>query len=203
MKANKHLTGCLGLTLLLLMACGPKRLPGPELVRWMEDPDNGLRQTKTEAGVSYVLQYKTMDYILAARGNPLDSADGQTRLIRKDADKNLLFDLYLTCEDGRSSPLQYRAATAAEINDRYLYYHFGFIRDIYLRTEDRDIKPLYCIADKGSGLNNTLSFSIGFEKAEIGDSDFRFVVNDTRLGSGTVKFLFKNKYFRTIPLLKD
>lgn len=203
MKASKHLTGYPGLALLLLMACGPKRLPGPELVRWMEDPDNGLRQTKTEAVVTYVLQYKTMDYVLAARGNPLDSTDGLSRQIRRDADKNLLFDLYLTCEDGQSSPLQYRAANAAEINDRYLYYHFRFINDVYLETENRKIHPIYCMADKGSGLNNTLSFSIGFEKKEIGDGDFRFVVNDTRLGSGTVKFLFKNKYFRTIPQLKD
>lgn len=183
-------------------SCGSKSLPAADLVRWMENEDHGLRQTKTENSVTYILQYKTMDYVLASRGPEVLEDSSNTESLRKDAEKSLLFDLYITCENGNRSPLQYRVQNAEEVNDRYMYYHFRFADDVYLETDGKKIKPLYCIADKGSGLNNTLAFSIGFARSEAAGNDFRFVVNDTRLGTGTVKFLFKDNNIRHIPSLK-
>ena len=200
MKASS--VALIGFSVLLLCACGPKQLPKAELLQWMEDEDNNLRQTKTEADVTYILQYKTMDYVLAGKGNAALGDEDPQRL-RADTEKSLLFDLYMTCENGKSSPLQYRAVSADEVNARYYYYHFRFADDIYLEVNNQKIKPLYCIADKGSGLNNALAFSIGFEREAVGDNDFRFTVNDTRLGSGTVKFLYKQTYIRHIPQLTD
>lgn len=190
------LAGC------LLVSCGGKRLSAPDLVQWMENEEHRLRQTKTENNVTYILQYKNMDYVLASRGQEVLADSARTEDFRKNSEQSLLFDLFITCDNGKQSPLQYRVRQAQEVNDRYLYYHFRFIDDVYLEVDGEKIKPTYCIADKGSGLNNTLAFSIGFERGKTDGHDFRFVVNDTRLGTGTVKFLFKDKDIQDIPLLK-
>lgn len=201
MKASKYIV------ILLLVACtgfscGQKSLTAPELVRWMEDEENGLRQTKTENNVTYVLQYKTMDYVLAARGAEVLADSAKTEEFRKNSERSLLFDLFITCDGGKQSPLQYRVRQAQEVNERYLYYHFRFINDLYLETEGQKIKPTYCIADKGSGLNNTLAFSIGFERPENLTGDIKLVLDDTRLGTGTVKFYIEYNDLKNIPLLK-
>ena len=201
MKAIRQ-TLLAGACLFLLFSCGPKRLPAAEFVQWMENEDNHLRQTKNEGGVTYILQYKNMDYVLAGKRNTVFDETEDRAKVKADAEKSLLFDLYITCDNGKASPLQYRVTTPEEMNARYYYYHFRFVDDVYLEAGDKKIKPLYCIADKGSGLNNALAFSIGFERKEINDGDFRLVVNDTRLGTGTVKFLFKNTYIQHIPQIK-
>lgn len=200
MKVSKYI----GILLLggMWISCGSNSLSAPDLVKWMENEDHHLRQTKTENNVTYILQYKTMDYVLAARGREVLADSSNTESLHRDAEKSLLFDLYITCAGGKQSPLQYRVSSAQEVNERYMYYHFRFIDDVYLEADGQKIKPLYCLADKGSGLNNTLAFSIGFERTDAAGKDFRLVVNDTRLGTGTVKFLFTDKDIRNIPSLK-
>lgn len=200
MKAIKYIGGIF--LLAGLFSCAGRSLSAEELVKWMESEEHRLRQTKTENRVTYVLQYKTMDYVLASRGQEVLTDTEKTEDFRKDAEESLLFDLYITCDNGKVSPLQYRIQEAAEVNERYLYYQFRFINDLYLETDNEKIAPTYCIADKGSGLNNTLAFSIGFARAGTQEKDFKLVVNDTRLGTGTVKFLFKQKDLQHIPSLK-
>ena len=200
MKATDLLPGIFAA--LFFVSCGPKSLPAAEWIPWMENEANHLRQTKTEGEVTYILQYKNMDYVLAKKGRGLFDETEDIGRIREDAGRSLLFDLFITCDNGKAGPLQHRTADSREINDRDTYYHFRFGNDVYLEQDSVHIKPTYCIADKGSGLNNALAFSIGFDRSRLGEGDFRFVVNDTQFGTGKVKFLFKNKYIQRIPAIK-
>lgn len=189
--------------LALLTSCGPEPLSEGELIKWMENPENNLRLTKKEGPVTYILQYKNVDYVLSQKKGIIGEDGLDINDLSDELSNNLLFDLFITCENGTASPLQYRSMNEQEINQRFYYYQFKFINDIHLEVNEEKIAPLYCIADKGSGLNNTMAFSIGFEKNKIENTDFKLVVNDIYLGSGTVKFLYKEKYLQDIPELKQ
>lgn len=186
---------------LLLVSCGPQSLNSSDYIKWMEDEDNQLRQTKKEADVTYIIQYKGFDYVSAKRGAVLENVE-ETEDLKEDASNRLLFDLYITCLNGGVSPLYYRTDDRNVVNERFYYYQFRFINDIELEVGEKKIAPLYNIADKGSGLNNTMSFSLAFDAPGAKESDFKLVIKDRLLGSGTVKFLFKPSYFKHIPTLK-
>lgn len=188
---------------LLISSCSPKKLEPEAYAAWFENEENGMRKSKTEAGVLVISQYKNMDYILTKKGQIIEGAEISLQDLASDAGKSVLFDLFISCENGKYSPLHYRAEETEESNARYYYYHFEFIKDIYIESQTGRISPAYCITDKGSGLNNTLAFSIGFDRGPWADEDFKLVVKDEILGAGTLKFLYKKSDFNSIPQLKN
>lgn len=184
-----------------MQSCGPGSLEAGDLLKWMENPENGLRQTKNEGAVTYIIQYKNLDYISLKKGEALGSEEERQKL-REDIENKCLFDLYLTCDNGSVSPLFYKVNSENEVNDRYYYYQFHFVNDLALEYGSEKIAPLYCIADKGSGLNNTMAFSLAFMLPKGKEDDIKLVIKDPFLGSGTVKFIFKAKNIKHIPNLK-
>jgi len=162
--------------------------------------ENGLRKQTELNGTIFSIQYKPTDYLIATQMVKSGISEQDAALIKSHSTLSL-FDIYITCQGGNMHPYGYNTLTQQEVNQRQQYYTFGIQNDILIKTASRAFSPVYCRAERGALVNNTLTFECGFENLDINE-DWSFTIHDTQLGAGMVKFLIKNKDLKKIPSLK-
>jgi len=187
------------LAALLFTGCGPAKLDPGAYRDWVTDPANGLRKTQDIGDVTFVLQYKPTDYLIASRLLKAGSLEKNPEELKSTSTLSL-FDIYITCGGGNVHPYLY-GASPDMADARQNYYSFYMANDIALKTGDTEHKPVFCRAERGAMINNTLTLECGFDTLPVAD-DWIFTLNDTRLGAGLVKFTITKKQLENIPLLK-
>lgn len=183
---------------LFFVSCGQAKLKPGAYREWVTDPGNGLRKKQEIGPVTFVLQYKPTDYLIASRGLKTGAFEENPEALKKGATLSL-FDLYITCGDGNVHPYFYNS-TPDMGDTRQRYYSFYMANDIRLNIGATEYAPVFCRAERGAMINNTLTLECGFDTLPLTD-DWTFILNDTQLGAGLVKFTLSKKQLENIPLL--
>lgn len=193
MNRGTHIGFCL-VILLLLVSCGSSLSPA-RYINWIENPDHGLRKTKTIGPVEYVVQYKTSEYMMLKN----NSSDKKMELPERGFH---YFGLMLNPLDKKSQLLHINLSNEEDYFSRMQYYNFYFKNDIYLLVNGKRFPCEFYYFESTGKITPGLTFSLAFDiKNESGD--LQMVINDRIFGSGSLNFLFKQKSLNKIPKLKN
>jgi len=199
MRINKYIIFLFSIWI-FISACGPDKLTAPEYMEWVANPENGLRRKQELGMVTFIVQYKPTDYMIAKTILKDGKLDENPDSLRQKSTITV-FDIHITCESGSIHPYYYNNRNPQAIEQRQRYYHFSIQDDIYAKSGSQEFRPLYCRAEHGALMNNTLTLECGFESIPTSE-DISLIINDTQLGSGIVKFNIDKSALSHIPTLK-
>jgi hypothetical protein len=191
--------------LLLICGCNKKHALSPqEYVGWVEDPSNGLRVERTMGPITYSVQYKPYDYVIAKeeKSNNIAKATFETR---HKAMKRMQY-YTLRIQTTGNDLLKEGSLSQQEYYQRQNYLTFEFQNDIQL-IEDKDTLSAALFQMVGNyGLAPYVDFVMGFKsKDSLQDQqqyDKEFILEDKIFGNGILKFIVKKENINSTPEIK-
>ncbi len=190
------------LTILLMTSCSsvPSDMSAPELVKWTEDPENGLRKSKSFGELEYILQYRTPEYIIAREmGNhKIDDATYQKRL--KELSNMDHYQLRLKIKNSGQDPLLYKAADQSEYYQRDSYYAFNFKNQVVQVLDHTDTVgcSMYHFIQT-HGLAPYVDMLFSFKKQKDGNREI--VINDDAMNIRNMVFTIEKEKLSQLPKL--
>ena len=186
-----------------LMGCDNGMLSPIELVKYTENPANGLRVSKKSKDFQMEAQYKPLDYIVAM--------EEQKTSLKKEVVENRKQEL-----GNEMDYFNFRISPATQGKDIWSYLKGGNEREVhgdvafYLSYEAK--KDFFLLDGPDtvdcqlfqyvntSSLSPHLDFVLGFEKRPT--SDRVLVYNDRILETGPVAFRIEKENINNIPAIK-
>lgn len=188
----------LGVLLMLISfgVSGCNRPLSPEsYIKWIENPKNGLRKSKSMGPVIYTIQYKTPDYIMLKNNAWNEGTNNRNSSIH-------YFGLTLNPVDKKSQLLYINLSNEQEYYARMQYYNFDFKKDIELNINGNLLPCEYYFFENNGKITPELTFTLGFD-TQGKTGDLQLVINDRVFGNGGINFLFKEKTVNNLPRLKN
>jgi hypothetical protein len=166
---------------------------------WVENEDNGLRQTRKMDDMAFRLQYKPLDYLLQQESVSLSNRAQRIKELEGMHYFNLTF---LPNELGKGDLLKQAVGSQAEYQQALYYYSYQFNERLWL-LQGQDTLPctlFHFVRDHG--LSPTLQFVLGFENKGINE-DMQLVVHDDVFQHGLIKFSITKKQLHSIPTINS
>lgn len=189
------------LLLAMLAACGRGTSSPGAYLQWVENEANGLRQTRTIGDIKVSLQYKPVDYIVAAE-QKTSVLDKPVKTRRNELEGAYYFSLRYALSNGKVKDImRYDLADEAEYQDRMNYFSFGLQNDIFL-VAGKDTLPCVLYNNTRSyGLSPFMDAVIAFPRTHKENDDLQLVVNDHVFGSGPLKFTISKSDIESTPTI--
>lgn len=188
-----------------ILFSGCKTLLDPAAyIKWVENPEHGLRQSQVVNGVAFELQYKPVDYIIARE-------NGKPDLSRSfyEKRKEKLGELYyfsLNLKSGEQDLLMHNINDEQEYYKRVNYYSLDFQQDIKLLCGTDTLACLMYQFENTYGVAPYIRMSIAFsgkKKAELLQKDSFILIEDRVFGGGLLRFPFNSKALDQLPGIKE
>lgn len=196
-----------GFLLLLLSNCKNKEnvLAPKEYVAWVEDKDNGLRIERLMNPITYTLQYKPYDYVIAKEERSNTISKSTFADWYKELDKMQYYTLRIEAK-GVTDILKMNSPSQQEYYQRQNYLTYEFQGDIQL-VDGTDTIPCDLFQMVGNyGLAPYIDFVIGFKSKDAIQNqvqhDKQFILEDKIFGGGILKFIVKKEDINKIPEIK-
>lgn len=167
------------LFLVLLASCGGKQrefASVEEARTYANDNDNGFIET-----------VESNDHVFSAKVNPMQKTD--------DA---LSINLRISRIDGQSV-LKHQVLSPAEISEMEMYLSFDFIKDVYLRVDGKDVRPLLHHYERNYKLKPAVDIALTFPKITP-TSNVQLVYRDEVFGTGLHELEFDKQAFEPFTL---
>jgi hypothetical protein len=205
-KTNlNNLLCCFVLLLLIFSGCNKNSKLTPEkYVAWVENPDNGLRVERKMGRITYAVQYKPYDYVIAKeeKNNNIKKSIVETRYKALNKMQYYTLRIQTTGNDliNENSPSQ------QEYYQRQNYLTFEFQNDIQL-IDGKDTLSAELFQMVGNyGLAPYVDFVIGFKSKDNVQNqiehDKEFILEDKIFGNGILKFVVKKEDINKTPEIK-
>jgi hypothetical protein len=182
----------------------PSSLSPREYIKWVEDEDNGLLVDRKMPPLSYRVQYKPVDYIIA-REERTDKLSKETILKRrKDLQKMDYFTLRISTNG--KDVLNEGVQSKEEYYMRQNYLTYDFQKDIALviGTDTAGCSLFQMVGNYG--LAPYVDFVIGFERKANEENevtaDREVILADQTFGNGILKFIIKKENINHVPEIK-
>lgn len=198
----RNIAGTIILICILLSGCSQGQLHPADYVKWVENEDNGLRKSKTMGDYTLTLQYKPIDYVVLLEEKTEDISSG----VLKDRARQLDQMQYYNFRLQSGIPGANVSDIAMIDNDHATvvnYLTFGIQENIYL-VDGND--TLSCklfqyerTYDLAPYIDFVLAFDLPSNPTQV--SDKIFVLEDTQLGIGIVRFQIDKGSLSAIPQL--
>lgn len=186
------------LVAVLVTGCN-KSLQPVELVKWIENEENGFRQSPTVGDLNFTLQERPAVYRICVenQGN-VNKEDIEN--IDKEEDPLLHFHFVLKPAKSQTPFLMYQVADEAEYFDRLRYFVSEVEKDIFLVSDSDTLFPVLCHFERNYHVAPYNTLTLAFENVARISNTFRIIYNDRIFNQGPVSFnITKNK---RIPKLK-
>lgn len=193
------------LLFLLLLGCGPKRLPPSDYIKWVENKANGLFIEKDINNYSFRLQFKPVEYIIAREFGP----ENLYKIDEFEARKNQLdsfcyFNLDISSADKKKSVLSEDLVEQKEYYSRLNYYTSFAQNDIKLCANGDTLSCSLYHFERTYDISPFNTIVLGFKlpcKLKDLNSDLQLIYEDKVLSVGEVKFLISKNKLQNIPQL--
>ena len=187
----------------IFCACGGKDLLKPsEYSQWMQNPENGMKQSKKIQDFEFIAQYKTPEYItvLEEKSNALKAQLVSNRVGELGSDM-AYFNFRIK---GNAYPLQQGTTSEMEFNQRMAYANFGMQQDLELVEGGDTLDCVMYQFVRNYNIAPYIDFVVGFERnnQEHIEADKTLIFNDNVFGVGKVKLHFSASDLNQIPKLK-
>lgn len=192
---------------LLSAACNnPKQLGSNDYIKWIDNPDNGLKKEKKLDEYQYKVFYKPADYvvfreIINSGAKSIDEQQAQKRIGELSNFHQFNFDI--VSADGKVSVLQHHLSNQEEHAARVNYFVSHAQQD-FLLVEGSDTMP--CVLyhfEQTFGATPLNTISLGFEKkSPKTEGDLQLIFTNRLFNTGEIKFLFPKSTITNIPKLK-
>jgi hypothetical protein len=195
--------------LLLLLCCSCNKNKGDALsprdyVSWVEDPDNGLKLERTFPPITYSVQYKPYDYIIAKeeKSNSISKSTFESQY--KAMDKMQYYSLRI--QTAGNDLLKEGSPSQQEYYQRQNYLTFEFQGDIQLVDGGDTLSPALFQMVGNYGLAPYVDFVMGFTTKDKLHTeilqDKYFILEDKVFGNGILKFIVKKEAINKTPEIK-
>jgi len=179
----------------------PSELSSVDLIEFVEDRNNPYTSEKKIGDISYRLQYKPVDYIIALEN--MDKGVTETeKNARIDEIKDLdYFTLRISADNFNQELLKYKLESEEEYYSRLQYFMDEMQKDIYIKCGNDSLPCVLYHFERTFGIAPYASFSLGFEKS-ANKNDRVFVFEDRIFGGGKIKIQLPARIFSEYPELK-
>lgn len=175
-----------------------------DLIVYVEDERNGLKLDKKIDELSYQLQYKPHDYIIA-----LEHLDDSCIVSEKERLQRLeeinemdYYTLRIRVDNYTDELIRYNLKSEEQYYKRLRYCMTEMQSDIYLLQGSDSLKCQLFHFERTFGIAPYLTFSLGFEKAKDSLRDCTFLFNDNLFNGGNIKMKISSEIFKNTPKLK-
>ncbi|MDP2384968.1 MAG: hypothetical protein Q8M29_01235 [Bacteroidota bacterium] len=178
--------------------CSPQ-----ELMLWVEDPNNNLRQEKKLGELTFTIQYKPSQYIICKEYDGFDKMTADTLAKESEQlDDMQYFNIRVKIDGFNDEFLKYNLAPSQSYEDRVKYFSFEMQRDLKLVDGTDTLDCALFHFERTFNVAPYGNFMAAFPRPDKNKITTKtFVYNDKYLGSGSVKFLFKATDLKEIPKL--
>jgi hypothetical protein len=185
---------------IVFFSCNPSILSPTEFIKWIEDEENNLIQTKTINDLEYKLQYKPIEYIVA-KDKVLGDIDFSKKRIELGDLQYFTFQIKIL--GSTQTPLKYNLSSENEYYERIKYFSFEIQRDLKLIVNNDTLNCVLAHFERTFNISPTATFSLAFEnnnETEIFDKEF--IYTDKVFNTGPLRFIIKKQDIIDIPELK-
>ncbi|MCW3084172.1 MAG: hypothetical protein JWP12_1538 [Bacteroidetes bacterium] len=172
-------------------------------VRWMQDPENGLKKEKKIDELTFSVQYKTPEYVtcMELRGRPC--TDSVLRKNIGELKDMQYYDLKILLNDGSSELLKYKNTSPQQYNDRVNYFAFGMQNDLALVDGNDTLRCDLYHYERAYDVTPSATMLLGFIKKSNNDkNDKTLIFYDRTFNKGMLKFKFAATGLYNKPKLK-
>lgn len=194
------------LTICILSSCGmPDTLEYSEYIKWANENEELVKEYTVEPFI-YSARYIPYEFNIAKQIEKGNLSKHETDSLTKEYSSFTSFIFKVSCTDSATTPLRYNVTSNEEFSLKLQYCSFNIINDFRLvvgkdtlQCIDATLVQEYTLRPYSIIVLNFESGLIDFKESE---KDMTLIYNDYLWGSGILKFKYKNKDLKNIPLLK-
>lgn len=187
--------------LISLAGCQRAALSPQEYVRYVQDPDNGLRIEKKINDIVFTAQYEPVDYLLL---RDVSTSVGQINEAREESDDTEYFVLRIGSA-GRG-PLIEKKDDLSRYNARLDYCNMLMQKDVVLVKGNDTIPCGMFQFERNFGMTSYNNFLLGFigetPASQSAPQDMTLIFYDGLFNSGAIKLRIDAEDLKRIPKLK-
>ncbi len=182
----------------------PYSLLPSELVDWVQDVNNGLKQEKTIGEISFSLQYKPYSYIISMEERSDSISASIVGSKTKELEGMEYYDFKIKLNNGSGEVLKYNLSSVEEYAKRVEYFSFQMNKDLWLVEGSDSIPCSLFHFERGYDAAPYSTFLLGFahNKKPKTDNEISFVFQDRIFQKGIIKFSLNRSKLENIPKLK-
>jgi len=191
------------LAMMVLASCNRSVSPS-EYVKYVENPNNGLKIKQEINGVGYTLQYQPIDYCVMQEERSF-SIPSETFKAEYDRFKGLEHYTFRIEKGAMDSLVNKLGDTSKYKKGITEYFDFWIQKDIKLVEGIDTIPCSICQADANTGMASSYAFTLGFSNKntqEESQADRVLIFENKFLHTDKVMLCVKGKDIKNIPVLK-
>jgi hypothetical protein len=186
----------------IFCSCQPDSLSPSEMVRWVENEENGLIVTREVGEIIYKLKFQPIDYKLAKDLIDLDKKIDPGEMKRKKYGGLEYYTLGMTTTKNMDV-LHVNNFSELDYSMKQEYFNTVAENDIELVVESDTFPCAIYQFEQTYGLSKYNNILMAFETSDTTFlSDRQLVFNDQLLGTGIIKFNLKSNNIKNTPNLK-
>lgn len=178
----------------LFIACSstPDQLSGSELIKWIENPENGYKKIATTGSVEYLLQKRPVDYIIALEFKQNRPMREMVEARRNELNGLQYFSLRLQSEKKDKDVMTEGINSMEDYLIRNSYYSYSFQEDLQLLDGNDTLRcNLYHFVNS-NGISPYVEFVFAFNKSDSElNKNYKVIINDKAMASKPMVFDFE------------
>lgn len=200
MKRLKYIL-VLVLGALILASCGKEVLRPSDLIKWVDQEENGLVQRQNFENYFFEAKYKPIDYVVSMEGRTDDLSEEDYSNMKSQLEGLQYVDLNIGTLSKTGNALSGEVESEDEYFQRLDYFVTYAQQDIFMVQGKDTLYPKLYHFERNYGLAPKNTLLLGFENGSS-ETDRYVFIDDKILGVGRVKFLFENEAIKSTPTLK-
>ncbi len=190
------------ITLFSFSACQQTVLPA-DLVKYVVNPDNGLRKQKSIGDVNVDLQYKPVGYMIANefRKNNIDASQYKNRA--SELSGLQYYNLKLSINQPGVDVTSYNVFDEVAQQERLYYLSFGMQHDMHLIQGQDTLRPVLYHFERSYNLSKERTFVVAFEEQDFKhQEDKTFILDIPEFQTGPIKIKIRKDDLQKTPSIK-
>ncbi len=174
-----------------------------EMIRWVENKDNGLFQEKTIEDITFSALFKPIHYMTVIEyRNVLNPTPEQLKKAEETYAGMTYFTYKMSTDKTQDELLKYKLSSSDEYYHRLEYYSFKAQNDFSLVSGNDTIACKLFHFERTFGLAPVLTFVLGFKGEPKTDRDFTLIYKDRIFNKGLIKLNYSPEILNSIPKIK-
>lgn len=197
----KSILNILLLATLVITSCGKEEMKPSDLIRWVEDGENGMIQRQDFEHYFFEVKYKPLDYVISVEGRTDELSSAKYEELKSQLEGLQYVDLNIGPLIQKGNALSGGTQNQEEYFERLDYFVTYANQDIFMVQGQDTLYPKLYHFERNYGLAPKNTLLLGFDQGEA-NQDRLVCIDDQVLGVGRVNFLFENEKIKSTPTLK-
>jgi len=183
----------------LVFSCKEEIRTEAQLHKWINNPENGLLQSKTVGGIKITAKYLPAQYLAFMEIKDITKPTSKQKdSILSQYSKSLTFLLNISPANQSLDIMKAGVANMEEFKERVAEMNFGISEYISLKTEKDEFSPTLLNLENVYGLKDDRNIYLVFANQTKGQnifssSNYDLTFQDNIFNSGISHFIFKKK----------